>query len=83
MGLIDLLAITPFPAISVLIWLTLIVAVLYLSRSSAHKLILIVTRALHDAMRSAEESAGAIFMPLWIEAKLHPADESDMAEVSS
>ena len=57
MEFIDLLAITPFPVISGLIWFVLVVAVLYLARPSAHKLILIITRAIHDAMRTVAESA--------------------------
>jgi len=57
MELIDILAITPIPVISGLIWFVLVVAILYLARPSAHKLILIVTRALHDAMYVAAESA--------------------------
>ena len=58
MELTDILAITPIPVISGLIWIVLVVAVLYLARPSAHKLILIVTRALRDAMNAAAESAG-------------------------
>ena len=57
MGLTDILAITPVPVISGLILFVLAVAILYLARPSAHKLIYIVTRALHDAMSSASESA--------------------------
>ena len=58
MELTDILAITPIPFISGLIWFVLAVAILYLARPSAHKLIFIVTRALHDAMHAARESAG-------------------------
>ena len=57
MEFVDILEITPFPAISGLIWLVLAVAVLYLARPSAHKLILIITRAMKDAMCTVAESA--------------------------
>jgi len=57
MEFIDILEITPFPAISALIWLVLAVAVLYLARPSAHKLILIITRAMKDAMCTVADSA--------------------------
>ena len=57
MELTDILAITPIPVISGLIWFVLAAAILYLARPSAHKLIHIVTRALHDAMHVAAESA--------------------------
>jgi len=45
-----LLSITPYPALSGAIWLGLIVALMYLARSSGHKLILVVSRTLHDGM---------------------------------
>ena len=51
MSIIDLLQITPYPALSAFIWLVLLVALLYLARSSGHKVILTVSRALQDAMR--------------------------------
>ena len=53
----DILGITPFPVISGLIWFVLAIAVLYLARPSAHKLILVITRALNDAMRAVADSA--------------------------
>ena len=46
----ELLSITPYPALSAAIWLILLVALLYLARSSGHKLILVVSRTLHAAM---------------------------------
>jgi hypothetical protein len=52
----ELLGITPYPALSALIWLSLLVAVLYLARSSGHKLILIVSNSLHAAMIHAAEA---------------------------
>src|SRR5690606_3448454 len=51
-----LLAITPFPAISMLLWLVLAVAVLYLARPSAHKVIGTLCEALHEVLRVAAES---------------------------
>ncbi len=63
MTLDTLLALTPFPFVSALIWLVVCAAVLYLARSSAHKVIVTVCHALHDVLqlaaqtcRSAEES---------------------------
>jgi ABC-type multidrug transport system fused ATPase/permease subunit len=53
----ELLALTPYPAISALIWITLLVAVLYLARSSAHKLIAIVCEALRELMELASQAA--------------------------
>ena len=50
MNLSDLLSITPYPALSAAICLGLLVALLYLARSSGHKLILVFCRTLHDAM---------------------------------
>jgi len=52
----DIFAITPYPAISALIWISLLIAVLYLARGSAHKLITTVFQALHDAMQVASSS---------------------------
>jgi hypothetical protein len=52
----DLLAITPHPVASALIWLILLVAVLYLARGSAHKVILTICQALHDVIGMAAES---------------------------
>jgi hypothetical protein len=46
----ELLSITPYPALSAAIWLGLMVALMYLARSSGHKLILVISRTLHDGM---------------------------------
>ncbi|HEY8519831.1 MAG TPA: hypothetical protein VIN61_07115 [Gammaproteobacteria bacterium] len=51
-----LLAITPFPAISALLWIVLAVAVLYLSRGTAQKVIAIVCEALHEVARTAAQA---------------------------
>ncbi len=56
MSLSDLLSITPYPALSAAIWLFLLVALLYLARSSGHKLILVFCRTLHDAMSHAADA---------------------------
>jgi len=56
MTLDSLLAITPWPAISLVFWLVLAAAVLYLARPSAHKVIATVCQALHDVMRLAAEA---------------------------
>ena len=56
MSLQSLLAITPYPAISALIWAVLAIAVLYLARGSAHKVILTLSKALHDVLGLAAES---------------------------
>ncbi|HEX6997795.1 MAG TPA: hypothetical protein VF322_06600 [Gammaproteobacteria bacterium] len=52
----SLLAITPFPAISALLWIVLAVAVLYLSRGTAQKVIAIVCEALHEVVRMAAQA---------------------------
>ena len=52
----ELLAITPYPALSAAVWLTSIVALLYLARSSGHKLLLAISRTLHDGMTHAAEA---------------------------
>lgn len=51
-----LLAITPYPAVSAILWATLAIAVLYLARASAHKVIVIVCQALHDVMQLAAQA---------------------------
>jgi len=56
MSFADLLAITPYPAISAALWVVLAVAVLYLARSSAHTVIITICRALHDVMRLTAEA---------------------------
>ena len=53
----ELLGITPYPALSALLWLGTLVALLYLARSSGHKLILVLSRTLHGAMTHAARSA--------------------------
>jgi hypothetical protein len=56
MSFADLLAITPYPAISALLWIVLAVAVLYLARDSAHKVILTVCQGLHDLLKLTAEA---------------------------
>ena len=56
----DLLGITPVPFISLLLWIVLAVAVLYLARGSAHKVIRTLCDAIHDAFAfAAQAAAGA------------------------
>jgi hypothetical protein len=45
-----LLSITPYPGFSILLWVVLGIAALYLARSSAHHVLLTVCQALHDAL---------------------------------
>jgi len=52
----DLLGITPYPALSAAVWIGLLVALLYLARSSGHKVILVVSRALSDGMSYAADA---------------------------
>jgi hypothetical protein len=59
MGLQDLLAVTPSPALSAVLWITLAVAVLYLARASAHNVIQTVCEALHEALRFAAQAVAA------------------------
>lgn len=54
----ELLGITPYPALSAALWLGLLVSLLYLARNSGHKLILVISRTLHDAMSHAAEALG-------------------------
>jgi len=56
MSFADLLAITPYPAISALLLIVLAVAVLYLARDSAHKVILTVCQGLHDLLKLTAEA---------------------------
>jgi hypothetical protein len=56
MALESLFNITPYPAISALIWIVLAVAVLYLARDSAHKVILTIFQAVHDLLRLAAQA---------------------------
>ena len=51
-----LLTITPWPAISVLVWFVLMVAVLYLARHTAHQAIKTTALALSRGMRLAAHS---------------------------
>ena len=52
----NLLAITPFPFISGLIWVVLTVVVLYLVRPSAHKLIQTIFEALQESATTAAQA---------------------------
>ena len=47
----DLFMITPYPAISAIIWFVLVVALLYFARSPAQTAILSLSRVLHNALR--------------------------------
>jgi hypothetical protein len=59
MTLKALLAVTPYPFLSAVLWVVLAVAVLYLARASAHKVIATVCQALHDVLRLAAHSFDA------------------------
>lgn len=48
-----LLSITPFPILSALLWLTLLVAALYFARQTAHRLILAIGISLQRVFRAA------------------------------
>ncbi|MEM7500556.1 MAG: hypothetical protein AAF417_00880 [Pseudomonadota bacterium] len=48
-----LLSITPFPILSALLWLTLVVAALYFARQTAHRLILAIGISLQRVFRAA------------------------------
>jgi ABC-type multidrug transport system fused ATPase/permease subunit len=50
MKLETLLAITPFPTFSALLWVVLTMAVLYLARGSAHHVLQTLCQALHDIL---------------------------------
>jgi hypothetical protein len=52
----SLLAITPYPPISALLWVVIAVVTLYLARSSAHKIVLTVCRTASDIARLAARS---------------------------
>jgi hypothetical protein len=56
MSLQSILAITPFPALSAVLLIVLVVAVLYLARGSAHTVILTICEALHEACRFAAQA---------------------------
>ncbi|HEY5568970.1 MAG TPA: hypothetical protein VIM81_17230 [Gammaproteobacteria bacterium] len=55
----NLLAITPFAPLSILLWVVLAVAVLYLARGSAHHVLLTLCQALHDVIQLAVQAATA------------------------
>jgi len=50
MSFTDFLMITPDPTLSIILWLVVAVAVLYLARASAHKVILTLSQALGEAV---------------------------------
>jgi hypothetical protein len=56
MSLESLLAITPFPAISILLWVVLLIAVLYLARGSAHHVLQALCQALNDLLNLAVQA---------------------------
>ncbi|HEY9182748.1 MAG TPA: hypothetical protein VIQ99_06080 [Gammaproteobacteria bacterium] len=56
MTLESLLAITPFPAVSALLWVVVTMAVLYLARNSAHHVLLTLCQALHDMLNLAVQA---------------------------
>ena len=54
-----LLEITPYPGLSILLWVVLGMAVLYLARGSAHHVLLTVCQALHDILNLAVQAITA------------------------
>lgn len=56
MSMATLLSITPWPAISVLLWCVLIIAVMYLARRTAHQAIRMAAGALSRSLRLASHS---------------------------
>ncbi|HEX9877439.1 MAG TPA: hypothetical protein VGC50_12360 [Gammaproteobacteria bacterium] len=58
MAFSDFLSITAYPTLSAAIWLVFLVALLYLARGSGHKMILAISRALHEAMAQAADALG-------------------------
>jgi hypothetical protein len=56
MGIQNLLAITPFPTLSVLVLAVLFIAALYLARPTVHQAIRAITDALHSALRIGSRS---------------------------
>ena len=54
----NFLAITPYPTLSALTWIVLAVAVLYLARSSAHKVIVTTCQAGHDVLDLLAQALG-------------------------
>jgi hypothetical protein len=59
MKLESLLAITPYPGVSILLWVVLAIAVLYLARGSAHHVLLTLCQALHDVLHLAVQAITA------------------------
>ncbi len=53
-----LLSITPWPVLSALLWIVLVVTALYFARPTAHRLILATGHALHRVFRIASLSVG-------------------------
>ena len=51
-----MLGITPWPVVSALLWITLIVGALYLARATAHKTIIAAARGLHHGFRMASKA---------------------------
>ena len=51
-----MLGITPWPALSAILWIVLIVAALYLSRSTAHRTIKAASQTLHRSFRVASKA---------------------------
>ena len=59
MALNDLLAVTPYPAVSALLLIVLAIAVLYLARASAHTVIATVFQALSEVLKLAAQAVTA------------------------
>ena len=55
----SLLAVTPFPTISILLWVVLLMAVLYLARGSAHHVLLTFCQAVNDLLNLAVQAITA------------------------
>ena len=55
----SLLAITPYPGVSILLLAVLAIAALYLARSSAHHVLLTLCQALHDVLHLAVQAITA------------------------
>lgn len=56
MSMTNLLAFTPFPAISAILLAVLLIAALYLARSTAHQAIRAISTAMHSALRLGARS---------------------------
>jgi hypothetical protein len=59
MTLESLLAITPFPTVSIVLWVVLLMAVLYLARGSAHHVLQALCQALNDLLNLAVQAITA------------------------